>query len=69
MNGGRILFEEWGRTEWLLLLVNTVAVYIVVRFLQRKIQRKLNEVEARQQHHLHQKRTESEGASKDPAEK
>ena len=64
-----VLFEEWGRTEWLLLLVNTFAMYVVVRFLQRKIQRKMNEVEARQRHHLHQKRAESEDVSKDPAEK
>jgi hypothetical protein len=63
-----VLFEEWGRTEWLLLVVNTFAMYIVVRFLQRKIQRKLNEVEARQRHHLHQRRTEDEGGSKGPSE-
>lgn len=63
-----VLFEEWGRTEWFLLAVNAFAMYIVVRFLQRKIQRKLNEVEARQRHHLHQRRTEGEGATKDTSE-
>jgi hypothetical protein len=63
-----VLFEEWGRTEWFLLVVNTFAMYIVVRFLQRKIQRKLNEVEARQRHHLHQRRTEGEGESKGSSE-
>ena len=26
------LFETWGRTEWVLLVVNAIAVYIVVRF-------------------------------------
>ena len=64
-----MLFEEWGRAEWRLLLVNTFAVYIVVRFLRRKIQRKLDEVEARQRHQLHQKRSENEGPSKDATEK
>ena len=64
-----MLFEEWGSTEWLLLLVNAIAMYIVVRFLQRKIQRKLNEVEARQRHHLHHKRSEGGGESNDSAEK
>ena len=27
-----MLFETWGRTEWVLLVVNAIAVYIVVRF-------------------------------------
>ncbi len=63
-----ILFEEWGRTEWFLLLVNAVATYIVVQFLRRKIKRKLDEVEARQRHHLHQRRPEDEKANEDPSE-
>ncbi|MDA7846016.1 hypothetical protein N9A87_03100 [Euryarchaeota archaeon] len=60
-----ILFEEWGRTEWFLLLVNAVATYIVVQFLRRKIKRKLDEVEARQRHHLHQRRPEGENTNED----
>ena len=52
-----VLFETWGRTEWVLLVVNTVAVYIVVRFLKSRVKLKLREVEARQAHErLMQKR-------------
>lgn len=44
------LFETWGRTEWVLLVVNIIAMYIVVRFLKSRIELKLREVEARQAH-------------------
>ena len=56
LTGGMVLFETWGRTEWVLLVVNTVAVYIVVVFLKRKVQHKLREVEARQAHERLQKK-------------
>ncbi len=42
------MFENWGTTEWFILIVDIVAVIIVVRFLRNKIRRKLNEVEVRQ---------------------
>ena len=42
------MFENWGTTEWFILVVDIVAVIIVVRFLRNKISRKLNEVELRQ---------------------
>ena len=42
------MFENWGTTEWFILVVDIVAVIIVVRFLKNKIRRKLNEVEVRQ---------------------
>jgi len=42
------MFENWGATEWFILVVDIVAVIIVVRFLRNKIRRKLNEVEVRQ---------------------
>ena len=42
------MFENWGKTEWFILIVDIVAVIIVVRFLRNKIRRKLNEVELRQ---------------------
>ena len=44
------LFETWGRTEWVLLVVNVIAVYIVVRFLKSRVELELREVEARQAH-------------------
>ena len=42
------MFENWGMTEWFILVVDIVAVIIVVRFLRNKISRKLNEFELRQ---------------------
>jgi hypothetical protein len=45
-----VLFDTWGRTEWVLLVVNAIAVYIVVRFLKSRVELKLREVEARQAH-------------------
>jgi len=42
------MFENWGKTEWFILVVDILAVIIVVRFLRNKIRRKFNEVELRQ---------------------
>ena len=42
------MFENWGTTEWFILVVDILAVIIVVRFLWNKVRRKLNEVEVRQ---------------------
>ena len=43
-----VMFENWGATEWFILVVDILAVIIVVRFLRNKIRRKLDEVELRQ---------------------
>ena len=50
------MFEEWGHIEWLILAVDVLALYIVYRFLKKRIQLKLDEVEARQRHRLIQRR-------------
>ena len=44
------MFEEWGAIEWLLLVVNNVALTIDARLLIWKIKKKFAEVEKRQQH-------------------
>ena len=51
-----VMFENWGATEWFILVVDIVAVIIVVRFLRNKIRRKLNEVELRQSFQTRQRR-------------
>ncbi|RJU99391.1 MAG: hypothetical protein DWC04_00395 [Candidatus Poseidoniales archaeon] len=56
------MFEEWGRIEWLILVVDVLALYIVYRFLKKRIQHKLDEVEARQRHHLVQRKKNAEDA-------
>ena len=45
------MFEEWGRVEWVLLVVNVVALFIAGRFLVRKLKKKFEEVEKRQAFH------------------
>ncbi|MEE3038308.1 MAG: hypothetical protein VX328_00920 [Candidatus Thermoplasmatota archaeon] len=42
------MFDNWGYVEWLILVVDIVAIVIVVRFLRNKIKSKLYEVELRQ---------------------
>lgn len=54
------MFEEWGHTEWLILAIDVAALYIVIRFLKKRIRHKLDEVEARQRHHLLQRRRGAE---------
>ena len=54
------MFDEWTMTTWLILLVDIVAVVIVVLFLKRKIQHKLEEVEARHAHKRLMKKQEKQ---------
>tara|TARA_B100000945_G_C20256656_1_gene537176 strand:+ start:162 stop:362 length:201 start_codon:yes stop_codon:yes gene_type:complete len=42
------MFNNWTYVEWLILIIDIVAVVIVVRFLRNKIKKKLDEVELRQ---------------------
>ena len=42
------MFDNWTYVEWLILIVDIVAVVIVVRFLRNKVKKKLDEVELRQ---------------------
>ena len=46
--------------EWFILVFDVFALYVVVRFLRNKVKHKLNEVEARQRHHLIQRRKEAQ---------
>lgn len=63
-----ILFEEWGTMEWVILAVDIIALVIVIGFLKWKIQRKLNEVETRQRHHLHLKRPSAQSSEQETSE-
>ena len=42
------MFSNWTYVEWLILIIDIVAVVIVVKFLRNKIKKKLDEVELRQ---------------------
>ena len=45
------MFDNWTYVEWLILIIDILAVVIVVRFLRNKIKKKLQEVELRQNYH------------------
>jgi len=40
--------QSWGKTQWILLVVDLLAIVFVIWFLKWKIQHKLAEVESRQ---------------------
>ena len=42
------MFDNWGTAEWVILVVDLIAIVIVVRFLSSKVKSKLAEVEERQ---------------------
>lgn len=42
------MFDNWGNAEWVILVVDLIAIVIVVRFLSSKVKSKLAEVEERQ---------------------
>ena len=50
------MFEEWGLEEWIMLPFLLVAVVIIIWFLRRKIIRKFDEIELRQQFEARRKR-------------
>ena len=62
------MFEEWTYVEWLILAVDVAAIYIVFEFLRRKIKRKLEEVELRQQYGLHRRKASREQSPPQPEE-
>ena len=42
------MFDNWSTAEWVILVVDLIAIVIVVRFLSSKVKSKLAEVEERQ---------------------
>ncbi len=50
------MFEQWGIEEWIMLPFLLVAVAIIIWFLRRKIIRKFDEIELRQQFEARRKR-------------
>ena len=54
------MFENWTYVEWLILVIDIVAIVIVVRFLSNKIKKKLREVELRQNFQTRRKREQAQ---------
>ncbi|MCS5533471.1 MAG: hypothetical protein NZ736_04360 [Candidatus Poseidoniaceae archaeon] len=50
------MFEQWGLEEWIILPFLLIAVAIIIWFLRRKILRKFEEIELRQQFEARRKR-------------
>ena len=63
-----VLFETWGRTEWVLLVVNAIAVLHRGAVSQIPSELKLKEVEARQAHERLMRKRERDADEKPPNE-
>ncbi len=57
------MFDNWTYVEWLILIIDILAVIIVVRFLRNKIKNKLQEVELRHNHQTRQRRIHAKETS------
>ena len=59
------MFDNWTYVEWLILIIDILAVVIVVRFLRNKIKKKLQEVELRQNYQTRQRREHTKQTSEE----
>ena len=59
------MFDNWTYVEWLILIIDILAVVIVVRFLRNKIKKKLQEVELRQNYQTRQLREHAKQTSEE----
>jgi len=50
------MFSEWSAGDWIILIVDIVALYIIIRFLSWKVKHKLEEVEQRQKFETRQRK-------------
>lgn len=48
---------DWGMSDWIILIVDILALYIIIRFLSWKVKHKLEEVEQRQKFETRQRKT------------
>ena len=59
------MFDNWTYVEWLILIIDILAVVIVVRFLRNKVKKKLQEVELRQKYQTRQRREHAKHTSEE----
>ena len=62
------MFSNWTYVEWLILIIDIVAVVIVVKFLRNKIKKKLDEVELRQNFQTRQRRKQAKQDNRQSSE-
>ena len=62
------MFSNWTYVEWMILIIDIVAVVIVVRFLRNKIKKKLDEVELRQNFQTRQRKEQAKQDNRQSSE-
>ena len=50
------MISQWSAGDWIILVVDIIALYIIVRFLSWKVKHKLEEVEQRQKFETRQRK-------------
>ena len=60
------MISEWSAGDWIILIVDIIALYIIVRFLSWKVKHKLEEVEQRQMYANRQKKINRQNSTLDP---
>ena len=50
------MISEWTAGDWIILAIDILALYIIVRFLSWKVKHKLEEVEQRQKFETRQRK-------------
>ena len=50
------MFSDWSAGDWIILIIDILALYIIVRFLSWKVKHKLEEVEQRQKFETRQRK-------------
>ena len=62
------MFSEWSAGDWIILIIDILALYIIVRFLSWKVKHKLEEVEQRQKFETRQRKLNRTSAPLDAEE-
>ncbi|HJL97671.1 MAG: hypothetical protein HOL22_07350 [Euryarchaeota archaeon] len=62
------MIGNWGANDWIVLIVDIIALYIVIRFLSWKVSHKLTEVEQRQKFERRQRKLNQSNRSFTPEE-
>ena len=62
------MFSDWSAGDWIILIIDILALYIIVRFLSWKVKHKLEEVEQRLKYETRQRKLNRTSARVDTEE-
>ena len=62
------MIGNWDASDWFILIVDIIALFIIIRFLSWKVRHKLNEVEQRQKFERRQRKLDQSNRSFTPEE-